>query len=342
MTEQVSKYPFDYASDRLCAVLQDKPVVALTSWIAQCYAAAITSERNFAVITPSSAAVTLPLAVLLSETGCQWVATSPTNALYDGFTGRSLHWTVGGITPRGEAEVDSSFLLAEPRPRGYVHVRAETVHQASFAAPIGTFTQVLFESLTGHAPVGWGLHEPVSERWDTAAVSSFAFARSPRSTRLIVVGAPDAGSSVPVPAIALMTIERTASAVVESVELLLDREDPLDPADLGDVTRALHSARARTALVGHGVGYSGLTRPARFTGSTVPAAAVFGSETISATGSSRALALARESGGDARLLGVAPAHSLAVLYPQEQELGGPHPLEAYAALARSLAVLPPA
>jgi hypothetical protein len=267
LTERMSEHPFDYASDRLCAVIQDKPVVALTSWIAQCYAAAIRSGRNFAVITPSSAAVTLPLAVLLGGTECQWVATSPTNALYDGFTGRSLQWTVDGITPRSEAEVDSSFLLAEPRPRGYVHVRAETVHQASFAAPIGTFTQTVFESLTGHAPVGWGLHEPVSERWDASAVSSFTFTRSPRSTRLIVVGTPDAGSSVPVPAIALMTIERTASAVVESVELLLDREDPLGPADLSAFADAMHRARARTALVGHGVGYSGLTRPARFTGS---------------------------------------------------------------------------
>jgi hypothetical protein len=252
-----------------------------------------------------------------------------------------LQWTVDGITPHGEAEVDSSFLLAEPRPRGYVHVRAETVHQASFAAPVGTFTQAVFESLTGHAPVGWGLHEPVSERWDTSAVSSFAFTRSPRSTRLIVVAAPDAASSMPVPAIALMTIERTASAVVESVELLLDSEDPLDSADLSAFADAMHRARARTALVGHGVGYSGLTRPARFTGSTVPAAAVFGSEALSATGSSRALALAQESGGDARLLGVAPTRSLTVLYPQEQEVGRAHPLEAYAALARTLAVLPP-
>lgn len=341
MTEQANGHPFDYASSGLCAVLQDKPIVALTSWIARSYTAAAASGRQFAVLTPSSATVTFPLAVLLGETGCRWIATSPTNALYDGFTGQALEWSADGVAPREEAEVESYFLLAEPRPSGYVHVRAETVHQASFAARIGTFTEAVFEALTGAEPVGWGLHEPVSEAWDATAVSSFTFTRSPRSTRLVVVGAPRSGTSSPVPTIGLVTVERTATAVIESVELLMDDDDPLSPTELAGIADAMHRARARTALVGHGVGYTGLTRPARFTGSTVPAVAVFGSEALVATGASWAVALAAGSGGDARLLGASPAQSLAVLYPQEEIAGRPHPLEAYASLAGQLAIFPP-
>lgn len=79
------------------------------------------------------------------------------------------------------------------------------------------------------------------------------------------------GSSSPVPAIGVLTVERTSDAVVESVEILAESDDPLSSADLAGFAGALYAARARTALVGHGVGYTGLTRPARFTGSTVPA-----------------------------------------------------------------------
>lgn len=341
MTDPTAEHPFDYASAGLCAVLQDTPVVALTSWIARGYASATSSGRQFAVLTPSSATITLPLATLLGGSGCRWIATSPANALYDGFTGQVLEWSADGVAPRDEPEVESHFLLAEPRPSGYLHLRAETVHQASLAARIGTFTETVFVALTGSAPVGWGLHEPVSEPWDAQALSSFTYTRSPRSTRLVVRGTPRAGSSTPVPAIGVLTVERTSDAVVESLEILAESDDPLSSADLAGLAGALHAARARTALVGHGVGYTGLTRPARFTGSTVPAVALFGPEALAATGAAPAVRLAEESGGDARLLGAAPVQSLAVQYPQEEIPGRQHPLEAYASLVGALALTPP-
>lgn len=340
MTESVHEHPFDYAGPGLCAVLQDKPVVALTSWIARSYAAAVDSGRQFAVLTPSTATITLPLAVLLGEPGCRWIATSPTNDLYDGFTGRTLEWAAKGVAPKAEESVEPHFLLTEPEAAGYAHVRAEIVHQASYGARVGVFTQSVVESLTGSAPLGWGLHEPVSEPWDATAVSDFSLDRSPRSTRLVVVGAPGSGSSRGVPTIGVLTVERTASAVIESVELLLDTDEPLTGADLGEIASAMHGAHARSALIGHGVGYSGLARPARFTGSTVPACAVFGPEALVATAPPDAVAWATESGGHARLLGTAPAQSLVVTYPSHQLPGRPHPLEAYASLSARLAGLP--
>ncbi|KQO01906.1 hypothetical protein ASF21_10160 [Arthrobacter sp. Leaf234] len=150
------------------------------------------------------------------------------------------------------------------------------------------------------------------------------------------------GSSSPVPAIGVLTVERTSDAVVESVEILAESDDPLSSADLAGLAGALHAARARTALVGHGVGYTGLTRPARFTGSTVPAVALFGPEALAATGAAPAARLASESGGDARPLGAAPAQSLAVQYAQEEIPGRQHSLEAYASLVGALALVPPA
>ncbi|WP_167398992.1 DUF6177 family protein [Arthrobacter pityocampae] len=342
MNDPTGEHPFDYATGGLCAVLQDKPIVSLSSWIARGYTAAAASGRQFAVLTPSSATLTLPLTTLLSGPGCRWIATSPTNTLYDGFTGQALEFSSDGVVPRTGPEVESSFLLAEPRPSGYLHVRAETVHQASLSARVGSFTEAVFSALTGAEPVAWGLHEPVSESWDAEAVSSFTYTRSPRSTRLVVLGAPGAGSSSPIPTIGVLTVERTADAVVESLEVLAESDDPRPAAELQAMAEILHAARARTALIGHGVGFTGLTRPARFTGSTVPAVALFGPEALAATGAARAAELADESGGDARLLGSAPVRSLAVLYAQEEIPGRQHPLEAYASLVGSLTLAPPA
>lgn len=340
MTDQTSSYPFDYASRGLCAILQDKPVVSLSSWIAYGAAAAARSGRQFAVLTPSNATITFPLAVLLGNSSCSWIATSPTNSLYDGFTGRALQWGTDGVVPRGD-EVEEHFLLAEPRPSGYVHVRAEIVHQASFAATVGTFTEAVVEAVTGASPIGWGLHEPVSETWDAAAVSSFSFDRSPRESRFVVIGAPRVGSSLPISTTGVLTVERTATAVVETIELLVHSDDPLGQAELEAFAEAMHRARARTALVGHGVGYTALTRPARFTGATVPACAVFGAEALTGIGAKDAATRAERTGGGVHLLGTAPAQSLTVLYPAEEANGVPHPLEAHAALTVDLAGLAP-
>lgn len=325
MTEPV----FDFASGSTAVLFQDKETAYRSSWTARACAVAAESGREFALLTPGDAALTLPLADLLSQPGRRWLATQPDGTFFDGFTGRVVEWD--GETFRGVDRLAEEFLQSPARPDGMMHVRAETVHPASLGARIGVLAERAFREVTGSAPAGWGVHEPATEPWDPAAVTAFCFDRAPSDASLVVVGAPRPGTDAA--SVGVLTVRRTASGVHESLELLAEAVDPLDAAQLDSFGAAMHAARARTALLGHALGFRRLARPARFTGVSVPGCAVFGPETLKACGAPEALG---EAGARSRLLGVAPHQSLLVRYPQEPVPGEPHPLEDYARLVRVL------
>lgn len=323
---------FDFTTEQTAVVFQDKPVVHLSPWLARSYTAAVEAGKRFIVLTPGESRLTLPLAGLLSEPGCQWLATTTEAGFFDGYTGASFTWDADGFIPVPGGQVADDFLLTPRAPAGYVEVLAETLHPASAGARVGVFTEKIFRQLTGAAPTGWGLHEPVSETWQTDALSAFCYGRAPRTTALVVVGNPRR-HTVP-PSIATLRVERTAKGVHESVRFLAETVDPLEREELDSFGAAMHQAYARTAVLGHGIGYEMLGRPARFTGSTVPGCAVFGPEALNSVGPQDAVDAAGPRG---RLVGVPPAQSLVVTYAYEPVRGEPHPLEAYAALTARLA-----
>jgi hypothetical protein len=321
---------FDFTTGQTAVVFQDKPVVYLSPWLARSYMAAVAERKRFVVLTPSGSRLTHPLAHLLSTAGSQWLATTSDGRFFDGFTGRIIAWADGEF--RAGEEVAEDFLLTPAVPRGHVHVHAETLHPASLGTRVGVLAERVFQELTGAAPEGWGLHEPVSEGWDVEALTAHCFDRSPRTSHIVVLGRPRRRTT-PV-SIAMMRVERSSAGVHETVEFLAESEDPLSGGELDAFGSAMHHARVRTALLGHGLGYTELGRPARFTGMSVPGCAVFGPEAVRTLGAQKALDAA---GPGARLVGVAPAQSLLVAYPHQPVAGQPHPLEAYGALAAKLA-----
>lgn len=327
--ESVFSSIFDFATDSTAVLFQDKSVVYRSSWVSLSRAAALEAGKKFVLLTPSGAALTLPLNTMLAQPGCQWLATMDDGRFFDGATGRVFTWDGEDFVSTDQLADD--FLLTPPAPRGMVHVRAETVHPASLTARIGELTERVFRELTGSAPAGWGVHEPASEPWDIAALSAHCLSVAPRPSSLVVVGQPRPGTDAP--AIATLSVDRLAAGVHEALEVLTEAVDPLDPSALDSFGAAMHQAHARTALLGHALGYSHLARPARFTGTSVPGCAVFGPSALSAFGAPEALAAA---GPRARLVGVAPAQSLCVRYEQEHVPGSPHPLEEYLQLAQRL------
>lgn len=159
-------------------------------------------------------------------------------------------------------------------------------------------------------PPGWGLLEPVSEEWDVARISEYFRDRAPMPTTAVVLGDPRPGTSAP--SIATLSLERSSRGVHEIVTFLAETADPLDGVAQAEFAATMHQARARHAVLGHGLGYTSLARPVRYTGATVPACAVFGAETLQRAGAQRGLELARGAG---QLLGSAPVQSMAVCYP---------------------------
>lgn len=324
---------YDFLTASTAMVFCDQPVAGLSPWLARAHAGAVESGRRFVLLTPSTSALTLPLSSLFDGVSASWMATGSDGGFYDAVTGQAQTWNGGGLQPAGSVADD--FLAAERSPSAYFHVRASVVHPASLSTRAGTFTERTFEAVTGSAPVGWGLYEPVSETWDTAAFSDYCFGRAPHTSRLVVLGsAPGSvsGAGEAAGSIAVVTVERTRTGVVESVELLAGARTPLDPAGLDTFLAAMHSARARTAVLAYGLGYRDLLRPARFTGTAVPGCALFGPEPLAGR---QASALA-SAGPRADLIGTAPAQSLGVRYAPEHVPGELHPLEAYARLAMEL------
>ena len=329
---------YDFLTPSTAMVFCDQPVAGLSPWLARAHAGAVESGRRFVLLTPSTSALTLPLSALFDGDSASWMATGTDGGFFDAVTGQVQVWDGGTLQPAGSVADD--FLAAERSPSAYFHVRASVLHPASLSTRAGTFTERVFEALTGSAPLGWGLYEPVSETWHTAAFSDYCYGRAPLPSRLVVLGsAPGAPGSPGLAAgsIAVVTVERTRAGVVESVELLAGARAPLDDAGLNTFLAAMHGARARTAVLAYGLGYRDLLRPARFTGTAVPGAALFGPEALAGRQASSVLASA---GPRAELIGTVPAQSLGVRYAPEPVPGEPHPLEAYARLTMELAPEP--
>ena len=329
---------YDFLTASTAMVFCDQPVVGLSPWLARAHAGAVQSGRRFVLLTPSASSITLPLSALFDGDTAFWMATGSDGGFFDAVTGQSQTWEDGTLQPAGTVADD--FLSVERIPSAYFHVRASVLHPASFSTRAGLFTERVFEAVTGSVPVGWGLYEPVSEIWDAAAFSDYCYGRAPFPSRLVVLGsAPGSASGAGEAAgsIAVVSVERTRAGVVESVELLAGASAPLDTAGQDAFVAAMHRARARTAVLACGLGYRNLLRPARFTGTSVPACALFGPEALAGRQASSVLSVA---GPRADLIGTAPAQSLGVRYAPEQVPGELHPLEAYARLAVELAPEP--
>ncbi|WP_026817941.1 DUF6177 family protein [Arthrobacter castelli] len=323
-----TEVPFDFSTGQMGVVHQDKSVLHLSHWITRAYRAAVTSSRDFAVLSPPDAAITLPLDELLSRPGCQWVVATADGSFFDATTGQLLQWTNGGFESIGEP---ANEFLAAPAGQGHIRVQADTLHPASANTRVGRFCERIFTELTGAAPAGWGLVEPASELWDTAELNAYFRNRAPMPTTAVVIGAPRPGSGAP--SIATLSMERSSRGVHEIVTFLAETPEPVSEGELEGFARAMHDARARHAVLGHGLGHTNLNRPARFTGATVPACALFGPETLETAGPRNALQLA---GDTAQLVGAGPLTSLLITYSTEPTAGRPHPLAAYDELVAAL------
>ena len=183
-----------------------------------------------------------------------------------------------------------------------VQARGEILHPASEAIRIGEFAAAAFRELTGAEPAGWGIHEPVSEPWDTAELTRYCYQTAPMTSNIIVVGRPRPGTEVP--SIGVLTVTRSATGVHESLELFCESVDPLAEDELASFGSAMHRAHARTALAGHAMLLEQLSFPARFTGVSVPGLRVLRTGGAAEQfGPQQALAAAGER---ARLVGVPP------------------------------------
>ncbi|SMF33877.1 DUF6177 family protein [Streptomyces sp. Amel2xC10] len=209
----------DVLTATTAVVLQDRPLVAMTSWLSDALRTATVADRALQIVTPPTARLTLPTRTALRGLPNRWVVQDPVHGCYDGLSGAVLHWRNGTFTPvrdeDGTASVAEAFRTAAETGERQLLLTLRTRQPAAADLVLGRALETAFRHLTGSAPAGWSTAEPVNLPWSTRQLTDLARARAPRPSWLIAVGHPDR------PALATIRVLRTTAGVEEDITLAL-------------------------------------------------------------------------------------------------------------------------
>ncbi|MEU9177883.1 DUF6177 family protein [Streptomyces sp. NPDC048550] len=207
----------DMLTDEAAVVLQDRPVVPMTSWLSEALRATVESDRSLQIVTPPHCRLSLPTRVLLQTVPSRWVVQDERCGYYDGLTGAVLRWQDGAFSPdrdeNGESPVADAFTEVRPSGERQLIVSFRTLHQPEADLVLGGGLEAAYRALTGGPPAGWGTSEPAGLPWSRRQLTDLAYERAPQPTWTVVVGTPDR------PAVATLRVIRTAEGVEEDVTL---------------------------------------------------------------------------------------------------------------------------
>jgi len=291
MTE-VSRLAAHPAVDVLTAaaavVLQERPVVPLSRWLADVVVAATSESRLVQVVTPTTSRLTTPLESALLAVGGRWVVRSSDGSGYfDGLRGESLRWSGSAFLPTGVGAA-AEFARVGEVSGGTVRVHLTVLHAATEQTELGGVVADCFEALTGRPPAGWGVGEPASERWNRRELTEYCRRRAPEPSALVVVG-----GTANAPAVASVTVLRRPAGVVERLDLAVGQRDVPDYDTLDRLAEHLAGVPVplvRTMLVGLAAGRPDCTVEPRYTGLPVPYGLLVGPEGVAGHGPEHARA----------------------------------------------------
>ncbi|MEV5318691.1 DUF6177 family protein [Streptomyces sp. NPDC052687] len=236
----------DVLTGTTAVIIQDRPVVPLTSWLADALRACADDGRALQIVTPPTAHLTMAARTALSGLPNRWVVQDPEHGAYDGLSGARLQWRDGTFTPvrdeRGAASAAAPFAAGSDTGERQLLLTLRTRHPAGENLVLGRALETVWRHLTGAPPTGWSTAEPVNLPWSTREVTDLARTRAPRPTFLLAVGHPDR------PAMATMRVLRTAAGVEEDITLALGY-GPNEEPPLGAVAPLAAALDAEHGLV---------------------------------------------------------------------------------------------
>ncbi len=211
------------AADALTAkamvILQDRPVVSFTAWLADCLRLCGETRRGLQIVTGLGSRITVPLRLVLSAPNSHWVVRAD-GGYYDGLTGIPLRWDGATFGPDPQARAYAPAYTVPPT--GPIEAQLTVTFRVRHAADalIGAAAEQLCAALTGEPPGGWGIAEPATARWRREDLGDLFYSRGGAATWLTVVGSggrPAAGS---------LLISQVGDAVEEAVTLVAGYADP--------------------------------------------------------------------------------------------------------------------
>lgn len=211
----------DTLTPRAMVVLQDRPVVPFTAWLADALRLCGETRRGLQIVTRPEARITVPLRLVLSAPNSHWVVRDD-GAYYDGLSGIPLRWDGAAFGPDPQARAYAPGYTAPPgAPVGaQLTVTLRVRHAAD--ALIGAAAEQVCTALTGEPPGGWGIAEPATGLWRREDLGQLFYSRGGAATWLTVVGS---GGR---PAAGTLLISQVGDAVEEAVTLVAGYADPRD------------------------------------------------------------------------------------------------------------------
>ncbi|SPE56236.1 hypothetical protein SNS2_2971 [Streptomyces netropsis] len=304
----------DMLTDKAAVVIQDRPVVAATTWLTDVMSATLRSERELHIVTPPGTRLTLPTRTLLDRLPSRWVVRDGECGYYDGLSGAVLRWHDGTFAPVTEADGGPRIADAfRPRPgtggQQQLLLSIRTVHPADERLVLGGALECAWQVLTGAPPAGWSTAEPINVPWSPRQLTELARARARQSAPswLVVVGSPDR------PAIATVRVARTGAGVEEHVTLafgIAGDQAPLVNA-LPELAKSLATRHNLASMITElRAGRADLTTPAHYEPPSVPLSLTLGPDAVADLG----LHHARSAPVDAALTQIGPGSRPAMYY----------------------------
>lgn len=287
----------DVLTDKAAVVIQDRPVVAMTSWLADALRTASASDRALQIVTPPHTSLTLPTRNALHGHPNRWVIQDPDSGYYDGLSGAQLHWQDGHFTPARTAEGNARIAEAfKPRPtpdspdaqgERQLILSLHTTHPADEHLLLGGALEAAWQALTGTPPAGWSTAEPIALPWSRRQLTELARTRAQKNipTWLTTIGTPDR------PAIATTRITHTSAGIEEHITLTLghtaDEAPPLDAiTPLAETLATEHGLTSMLTTLRSA--RRDLTVPPRFEAPPTPLSFTLGANAVSEIGRAHA------------------------------------------------------
>lgn len=305
----------DVVTDSTAVMLEDAALIHHDTWVARALSLAAAAGKSFVLATPPTSVITTGLSTALKLAGANWVVTPEQGLPFDALSGAEVAWDGDAYVTTGRQA--DHYLMSGAEDRGGIVVEAESLRPAKRSTTMGGLSQAVSTVLTGRAPDGWGVLEPVTEPWDVKALSKrYISDRSAQNLLHVVTHEVVNGGDL----VGALRIERPRRGVVERVSMAMPTEAPATDELRQAFVEVMTAQGVRWARLSHVVGFDPATRVPRYTGVPVPSVAVFGSEAVKGIGIEAALEAAKKAAGpagQAQVTGQGKRAGIAVLYSQE-------------------------
>jgi hypothetical protein len=308
----------DLITESVAVVMQDRPVIGMSSWLSDALASAKFASRDVQLVTPSTSRLTWPVrSMLFTGLYSRWVVTAGDDEYFDGLSGIRLKWNGDQFLARSTAkpgeqtsDLHPDYVVQE-EPFAQLQLTVRVRHKPVASLMLGKVAELLFTATTGSGPAGWSTSEPVTQPWSPDALTEYCRDRAPDPTWLVVSGQPGQEFK---PAVGTLEARRTRSGLDETVTLAVAQPgmDFPSPQELGELIDSVADKyELISAMVMGAYGAADGTYQPRFVGMACPIGIGAGHEAFGKSTVEEMLKVDGVSGA----LAIGPAHEPAIWYP---------------------------